>query len=92
MSHPSNPNYYAVLGGSDFGKTHGSLGNQPNLVDLIEAAGKTWAGYKLPNTGTIVDGVYNSDQTPFLSFSDITDNPARLANLHVLSDMTTALE
>ena len=48
LTHPSDPNYYPILGGSDFGINYNCPANcfdQPNLADNIEAAGKTWAGY-----------------------------------------------
>ena len=49
LTHPSDPNYYPILGGSDFGINYNCPSNcfdQPNLADNIEAAGKTWAGYE----------------------------------------------
>ena len=48
LTHPSDPNYYPILGGSDFGINYNCPANcfdQPNLADNIEAAGMTWAGY-----------------------------------------------
>ena len=49
LAHPSDPNYYPILGGSDFGINYNcpaNCFNEPNLADKIEAAGKTWAGYE----------------------------------------------
>ena len=48
LTHPSDPNYYPILGGSDFGTNFNCPANcfdQPNLADNVEAAFKTWAGY-----------------------------------------------
>jgi hypothetical protein len=81
LAHPSNPNYYPILGGSDFGVNWNCPANcfdEPNLADEIEAAGKTWAGYE-QNGG----GYSSPGQTPFLAFSDIYNDPARV-QAHVL--------
>src|SRR5215831_15327497 len=51
-SDPSEPNYVAMLGGSDFGITNddpwffpGQTVDADNLMSQLEAAGKTWRGY-----------------------------------------------
>jgi hypothetical protein len=51
-SDPSEPNYVAMLGGSDFGINSddpywfpGHTVNAPNLLSQLEAAGRTWKGY-----------------------------------------------
>ncbi len=77
LTHPSAPNYYPILGGSDFGFNYNCPANcfdQPNLADNIEAAGKTWAGYMEGGSG------YSAPtELPFLAFSDIYNDPARVA-------------
>ena len=81
LAHPSDPNYYPILGGSDFGINYNcpaNCFNEPNLADEIEAAGKTWAGYE-QNGG----GYSSPGQLPFLAFSDIYNNAARV-QAHVL--------
>jgi hypothetical protein len=52
VSDPSEPNYVAMLGGSDFGINSddpywfpGNTVNQPNLMSQIDAAGLSWKGY-----------------------------------------------
>jgi hypothetical protein len=52
VSDPSEPNYVAMLGGSDFGIASddpyffpGQTVNADNLLSQLEAAGKTWRGY-----------------------------------------------
>ncbi len=48
LTHPSAPNYFPMLGGSDFGYDYDNPTpgiNEPNLADTIEATGKTWTGY-----------------------------------------------
>jgi hypothetical protein len=91
LTHPSDPNYYPILGGSDFGINYNCPANcfdQRNLADNIEAAGKTWAGYAVGGGGYTTP----TDRLPFLAFSDIYNNPARVqAHLFDLSQMGTDL-
>jgi hypothetical protein len=78
LTHPSDPNYYPILGGSDFGVNYNCLANcfdQRNLADNIEAVGKTWAGYMQGGGGYSAP----TDRLPFLAFSDIYNDPARVA-------------
>ena len=78
LTHPSDPNYYPILGGSDFGINYNCPANcfdQPNLADNIELAGKTWAGYMEGGGGYSTP----TDRLPFLAFSDIYNDPARVA-------------
>ncbi len=77
LTHPSDPNYYPILGGSDFGVNYNCPSDcftQRNLADSIEAAGKTWAGYAQGGSGYGV-----GSDLPFLAFSDIYNDPARVA-------------
>jgi hypothetical protein len=78
LTHPSDPNYYPILGGTDFGTNFNCPANcfdAPNLADNIEAAGKTWAGYAEGGGGYTTP----TDRLPFLAFSDIYNDPARVA-------------
>jgi hypothetical protein len=78
LTHPSDPNYYPILGGSDFGINYNCPADcfdQRNLADNIEAGGKTWAGYAEGGGGYTTP----TDRLPFLAFSDIYNNPARVA-------------
>jgi hypothetical protein len=52
VSDPSEPNYVAMLGGSDFGISSddpyffpGQTASADNLMSQLDAAGKTWRGY-----------------------------------------------
>jgi Phosphoesterase family len=89
LTHPSDPNYYPILGGSDFGINYNCPANcfdQPNLADLIEASPNhlTWAGYMEGGGG------YSTppDRLPFLAYSDIYNDPARVAaHLFDLTEM-----
>ena len=79
LTHPSDPNYYPILGGSDFGTNYNCPANcfdQPNLADSIEAAGLTWAGYAEGGGGYTTP----TDRLPFLAFSDIYNDPTRVAD------------
>jgi acid phosphatase len=57
VTHPSEPNYVAVVGGDDFGIGDDSLHAIPqqvaSVVDLLEDAGISWAEYEedMPYTG-----------------------------------------
>lgn len=99
LTHPSDPNYYPILGGSDFGLSYNCATNcidATNLADRIEKAGKTWAGYAqgMSAAGPYVStSDYAPDQLPFLAYSDIYNNQARAdAHLHPLTQMATDLQ
>ena len=78
ITHPSEPNYIALTGGSTSGIT--SDGNccfqlsGPNIIDRIEASGRTWKAFAEDATGS---GTCNfmppraADHFPFLEFSDM---------------------
>ncbi len=91
LTHPSDPNYYPILGGSDFGINYNCPANcfaRPNLADEIEAADKTWAGYAEGGGGYTAP----TDRLPFLAFSNIYNNPERVeAHLFDLSQLATDL-
>src|SRR3989442_803980 len=85
ITNPSQPNYIALLGASTFGV--GGDGNHPNLnhptlVDLIETSGHTWnAIAEGSGSGCSINPDRGEDHFPFLSYTTITGNPARCANL-----------
>ena len=77
LTHPSDPNYYPIIGGSDFGfnwHCPAAASPPPTLVDNIEAAGLNWAGYAEGGGGYLDP----TDRLPFLAFSDIFNDPARV--------------
>src|SRR5437870_3646940 len=86
ITNPSQPNYIAILGASTFGV--GGDGNHPNLnhptlVDLIETSGHTWnAIAEGSGSGCSINPDRGEDHFPFLSYTTITGNAARCANLH----------
>jgi hypothetical protein len=81
VSHPSEPNYIALIGGSTFGVvddnsyTQNAI-NEPYLGSQLEAARLTWKSYQqgLPAPGFTGDtsnsagNVYASKHNPFLNF------------------------
>lgn len=79
ISHPSEPNYMALFGGSTFGLTSDqcpvSEGNAANLGSELLAAGHTFVGYSedLPSTGstTCASGGYARKHAPWVNFSNV---------------------
>ncbi len=83
VTHPSLPNYIALVSGSTQGITSDCKDcfvNQPNLADLIEASGRTWKSYmeSMPSPCFIGNAnPYAQKHNPFLYFDSIRLNPAR---------------
>jgi hypothetical protein len=80
LTHPSDPNYTPVIGGTDFGFNYNCPSNcfpaaTPNLADNIELAGLKWAGYAEGGGGYTTP----TDRLPFLAFADIYNDPQRVA-------------
>jgi phosphatidylinositol-3-phosphatase len=85
VSHPSLPNYIAMVSGGTQGITSDCttcLVSAPNLADSLEKAGRTWKTYAegLPRPGFTGAwaGRYAKKHDPFVYFRDITSSPARL--------------
>ena len=84
-THPSLPNYLALIGGDTFGITDNCdftdcYINAPSLPDLIEASGRTWKTYQddMPSpcfTGNTLR--YVRKHNPFIFFDPIRTNIAR---------------
>jgi acid phosphatase len=85
VTHPSLPNYLALIGGSTFGVTSNCLDchfNQPNLADQIEASGRTWKAYleDMPAPCALPSSYpYAQQHNPFAYFDSIRTNAARCA-------------
>ncbi len=88
VTHPSLPNYLALVSGS----TQKITTNCTDCVitarshaDTLEARGRSWKTYAegLPSPGFLgaSDGRYNKKHSPFAYFRSITDNPARRARI-----------
>ncbi len=100
VTHPSQPNYIAATSGS----TNGVLNDNditidvPNIVDQLEAHGKTWKAYmqSLSLCVTKLDHacgnqLYERKHDPFVSYLDVQTNPLRMANIVDFSQFGTDL-
>jgi len=84
VTHPSLPNYLALVSGSTHGITNDCttcIVDAPNLADSLEQAGRTWKTYAegLPQpgfTGAWAD-LYAKKHDPFVYFRDIASSPGR---------------
>jgi phosphatidylinositol-3-phosphatase len=103
VTHPSEPNYLALLSGSNWwlNKDDPSVRlDHVNLVDELEAAHKTWAAYMeaMPADNKTVDAwpsssnaLYASKHNPFVLFNDIRNSSTRMANVKPYTDFATDL-
>jgi hypothetical protein len=91
-THPGDPNYLAVSGGSTFGWTADPVVGTDkidahHLGDELDAAGRTWSGYAAGAYGgcdktehnTASGDYYLPDAEPFMLYRDVVDNPHRCA-------------
>ena len=83
VTHPSLPNYIALIGGDTFGiasDCSDCFVNAPSLPDLIEASGRTWKTYQedMPQPcylgGTLS---YAQKHNPFVYFNPIRNDQER---------------
>jgi hypothetical protein len=93
VTHPSEPNYIAMIGGSNWFTNNDNPANRfdhTNLVDELEASHISWGAYMeaMPASDPLTDfwpssadPLYASKHNPFVLFNDIRDNPARVAHI-----------
>jgi phospholipase C len=98
VSHPSLPNYLALIGGSTFGVHSDCTGcNQAasSLVDQLDQAGLSWKAYMegMPRAcfSGSSSGRYAKKHNPFAYFKPITSDPARCAKIVPGSQLRTDL-
>lgn len=100
VTHPSQPNYIATTSGSTNGVAddNDTTVNVPNIVDQLEARHRTWKAYMQSYSlcTTKLDHacgnqLYERKHNPFISYQDVQTDPARVANLVDLSQLTTDL-
>ncbi len=90
LGHPSDPNYFRVMGGSDFGIDYNPVSNAinaPSLMQEMDQAGISWAGYaqSMPAPGAIVSsGDYAVDALPFATFGYVYNNTPAYLQEHLL--------
>ena len=89
LFHPSEPNYIALVGGSNFGITDD--GNccyeidQPNLIDRLEAYGLTWNAYAEGATGSGTCNFMPPSKANHFGFLEFKDNNATQRCTHFLT-------
>lgn len=96
LTHPSQPNYIASVGGDYFGLNHDAFVQIPEnvstIVDLFDEPGISWKGYfeGLPGPGYMGPGStawdksgwdYVRKHNPFVSYDSISLNGTRLENI-----------
>ncbi|MFN8477844.1 MAG: hypothetical protein U0074_08525 [Kouleothrix sp.] len=82
------PNHLALIGGDTFGIASDCTScfvNKPNLVDQLEANGKSWKAYmeSMPNPCFVGDAppLYRQKHNPFIYFDNIRNDPERCGKL-----------
>ena len=89
LGHPSDPNYFRIMGGSDFGLAYNPVSNVINansLMQEMDQQGISWVGYAqgMPAPGTIVSsGTYATDALPFLEFKYVFNNTPAYQQTHL---------
>jgi hypothetical protein len=98
VTHPSLPNYLALVSGSTHGITTDCTScvvSTKSLADTIEASGRTWKTYAegLPAAGYLgaSRGRYAKKHDPFAYFRDVAANPSRRARIVPLSRLAVDL-
>src|SRR6266849_330923 len=100
VTHPSQPNYIAATSGSTNGVPNDNdiTINVPNIVDQLEAHGKTWKAYmqSLSLCASLLahscgNQLYERKHNPFISYQDVQTNAARTANIVDFSVLATDL-
>jgi phosphatidylinositol-3-phosphatase len=98
VSHPSLPNYLALVSGSTQGIENdctSCIVHAPNLADTLERAGLSWKTYAegLPSPGFTgaSAGLYAKKHDPFLYFADIAENRSRRERVVPLEQLRSDL-
>ncbi len=91
LTHPSMHNYIALTSGGLYATSlYGNNDTLPsaslnvtNIVDRLEAAGRTWKAYIESYHGGCSDygSNYSDDHNPFIKYADIYNNPTRCAKI-----------
>jgi hypothetical protein len=88
ITHPSLPNYLAMVSGDTQGITSDCGGcniDAPNIADQLEAAGISWKAYMeglpAPCSDAHTAGAYAKKHDPFMYFDSIRRDPGRCAKV-----------
>jgi hypothetical protein len=87
LTHPSQGNYISMVAGDTFGiKNDKNIDlDAKHIGDLLEAKGLTWKAYVEGYPGNCFleqsSGKYARKHVPFLSFKNVSTNPARCKNI-----------
>ena len=103
VTHPSEPNYVAAISGSNWWVNNDNPANRfdhRNLVDELEAHHKSWTAYMEALPSNALDDywpsastpLYASKHNPFVLFTDIRNDPGRLAHVKSYSDFASDLK
>jgi phosphatidylinositol-3-phosphatase len=99
QTHPSLPNYLALLGGDTFGVTDNYMDFEiggPNLATQLSRAGVSWRAYMegMPYPCFTGGGYgrYTKRHNPFAYFPSITDVPKRCAEMVPATRLSRDLE
>jgi hypothetical protein len=98
VTHPSLPNYLALVSGSTQAITSdcsSCVASGKSLADTIEASGRTWKTYAegLPSPGYPgpSSGRYAKKHDPFAYFPDVANDPQRRARIVPLTRLASDL-
>jgi hypothetical protein len=103
VTHPSEPNYVAMISGSNWDTNNdnpANIFNHTNLVDELSANHISWGAYMeaLPGVGSTAqfwpssgNPLYASKHNPFVLFGDILSSPSRLANVKPYTSLAADL-
>ncbi len=98
ITHPSLPNYLAIIGGDTFGiqrNCEKCFIQAYNLVDALEAGGYTWKTYQenMPSPCFLGSTLkYVQKHNPFIYFDSIRLDPQRCQKIVPLTELYTDLD
>ena len=98
ITHPSLPNYIAMVSGDTRGISSDCGGcnvDAPNLADQLEAAGISWKAYMeglpTPCSDAPHAGAYAKKHDPFMYFASVRGDPARCAKVVPIDQLVADL-
>lgn len=107
LTHPSEPNYLASVGGDYFALDDDRFISMPsnvsNIVDLLDTKGISWAEYQEHSPYAGFQGMNFSNQetyasdyvrkhNPLILFDNVVNNDTRLANIKNFEDFNNDVE